>query len=35
MGYTNKKFCQEALMGILGGMDYVKTRNKKTGLNLA
>jgi hypothetical protein len=32
MGYTSKKLCQEALMGILGGMDYVKTRNKKMAL---
>jgi hypothetical protein len=32
MGYTNKKLCQEALMGILGGMDYAQKYNKKLAL---
>jgi hypothetical protein len=27
MGYSNKKICQEALMGIIGGINHAKAKN--------
>jgi hypothetical protein len=29
MGYSNKKVCQEALIGLLGGIEYAKLKKRK------